>query len=433
LLKLNGSLRVKAKRILALVLAATILSGIIFANDYTWTRRLDRYRDTEEFTYLIDHMDYATPKWHRHLWLRLTALFTDQDTMKGAYQRACLRFNRGDLAEALSFMAAAAERASAEEKAGLMLETACLAYLAGENETAHENAVRSAEQMPDSREAQWYRYKYAAAVGDVASQAEGLGAFAEMDGSQTYLQEAGRLHLALGHYEKAGSFYNRTIEDFGGNDELYYLRGSCRMLTEDYESAISDFKRSSHNGSLYSLGTCELALEHPASAAQYFEASVERGEYVEDSRLMLAACKLDLNQPAEAERLLDTYIANGGAYESAAYYRASARAMQGNFEGAIEDYDAALLAGNFPEDTFFGAAQCRYFAGRYEEAVDLFLECIKLEVRPAESRYYLGMTYAGMGETEKARDMLKQSLSQELAQQPETAETDQSASNQNLK
>jgi len=29
--------------------------------------------------------------------------------------------------------------------------------------------------------------------------------------------------------------------------------------------------------------------------------------------------------------------------------------------------------------------------------------------------------------------MLKQSLSQELAQQPETAETDQSASNQNLK
>ena len=108
--------------------------------------------------------------------------------------------------------------------------------------------------------------------------------------------------------------------------------------------------------------------------------------------------------------MLNTYIENGGAYESACYYRASARALQGNFEGAIEDYDAALLAGTFPEDTLFGAAQCRYFAGRYEEAVDLFLDCIAYDVRPAETRYYLGMTYTEMGESEKARELLRESL-----------------------
>ena len=324
-----------------------------------------------------------------------------------------MRFNRGDIAGAIPYLAKAIEQAPEAEKAGLMLELACLSYLTGETEAAHQNAAQAAIQMPDSKDAQWYRYKYATAVGNISSQAEGLGAFAEMDGGKRYLQEAGRLYMALGDFEKAGYFYNRTIEDFGGHDELYYLRGSCRMLAGDYESAISDFKQSGYTGSLYSMGACELALGRPASAAQYFEASVERGEHIHDSRLMLAACKLELNQPAEAESLLDTYIANGGAYESAAYYRASARAMQGNFEGAIEDYDAALLAGSFPEDTFFGAAQCRFFAGRYEEAVELFLECIKLDVHPAESRYYLGMTYAEMGELEKAREMLKQSLSPE--------------------
>lgn len=410
-MKFDWSLRNKAKRVLALVLTAAILAGIVFANDLSMARRLTAYKDVEEFKYLMGNMDYASERWLRNLWVQITASFIDEDSMEGAYQRACMRFNRGDIAGAIPHMENAIELAQEGEKAGLMLETACLSYLTGETEAAHKNAAQAANQMPDSKDAQWYRYKYAAAVGDISSQAEGLGAFAEMDGSQIYLQEAGRLYMALGNYEKSGHYYNRIIEDFGGSDELYYLRGSCRMLTGDYESAISDFKQSGYNGSLYSLGTCELALGHPASAAQYFEASVERGEHIEDSRLMLAACKLELNQPAEAESLLDTYIANGGAYESAAYYRASARAMQGNFEGAIEDYDAALLAGNFPEDTFFGAAQCRYFAGKYEEAVDLFLECIKLNVHPAESRYYLGMTYTEMGELEKAREMLKQSLS----------------------
>ena len=45
--------------------------------------------------------------------------------------------------------------------------------------------------------------------------------------------------------------------------------------------------------------------------------------------------------------------------------------------------------------------------------MDLFLECIKLDVHPAESRYYLGMTYIEIGEVEKAREMLKQSLTLE--------------------
>ena len=412
-MKWKWGMRNKVKRILALVLTAAILAGTVFVNDYSLERRLAVYRELEEFQYLMENMDYAHDRWLRNLWVQITASFTDKDTMEGSYQRACIRFIRGNIEGTIPYLEDAIEWASDKEKAKLMLEMACLSYLTGDNEAAHENAARAAAQMPDSKDAQWYRYKYATAVGDLSSQAEGLGAFAEMDGGKGYLQEAGRLYMVLGDYEKSGYFYNRTIEEFGGHDELYYLRGSCRMLTGDYESALSDFKRSGYTGSLYSMGTCELALGRPASAAQYFEASVERGEHVEDSRLMLAACKLDLNQPAEAERLLDTYIANGGSYESAAYYRASARAMQGKFESAIEDYDKALLAGSFPEDTFFGAAQCRYFAGRYEEAVDLFLECIKLDVHPAESRYYLGMTYIEIGEVEKAREMLKQSLTLE--------------------
>ncbi|MBQ4263954.1 MAG: tetratricopeptide repeat protein [Clostridia bacterium] len=407
---ISGSGFDKLKRMLALMLAVAILAGIVFANDLSLARTLAAYRDVEEYQYLLSNMDYASDSWLRNLFRQMSVVFTKADTADGQYRCACVRFSRGDMAGALPYLVKAAELVEGGKRAEWMIETGCLAAMCGEAETAHEHVVQAAELAPENADAHWFRYKYAAAVKDLASQAAGMGAYAERKGGEPFLQEAGRLYMLLYDYENAGRFYDMLIENHGGDDERYYLRGSCLMFTGRFEEAIADFKRSSFKGSLYSLGACELSLGHPQSAALYFETSMERNEHVEDSRLMLAACELEVGSPVRAEEMLNTYIENGGAYESACYYRASARALQGNFEGAIEDYDAALLAGTFPEDTLFGAAQCRYFAGRYEEAVDLFLDCIAYDVRPAETRYYLGMTYTEMGESEKARELLRESL-----------------------
>lgn len=401
----------QAKRVLALLLAVAILAGIVFANDLTMARTLSLYRELEEYQYLIQELDYTSQRWLKNLLTQLTTVFYSEKTAVGSYRRACVKFNRGDLAGAIPYMTAAIELTPENERAELLLEKACLSYLVSDVPTAHECAAQAAQLVPEDLSSQWYRYKYASAAGDVVSQAKGLGAYARMHGGQIFLQEAGRLNMAIGEFEEAQYFYHRTIEEFGGNDELHYMRGSCLMLTGQYEEAIGDFKKSSFNGSLYSLGACELALGHTQSAALYFETSMERNEHVEDSRLMLAACTLELGNPAEAEKMLNTYIDNGGAYESAAYYRASARAMQNNFEGAIEDYDASLIAGTFPEDSLFGAAQCRYFAGRFEEAADLLSDCIDRGVHPSESRYFMGMTLMELGRDEEARSILKEALS----------------------
>ncbi len=400
------------QRILAIVLVAALLLGLV-VTDQTLLRRRDAiYRGNEAYAYLIEHMPYQSDGFKR-LYDGVSIWFVAEDGLDGCLRRAGQKFCDGNAMEALEWMDRATTLDGAlpdAERAEHLLLAACLASLSGQARTAQIYTARAAQIVPADADAQYLLYRFSLDSSDYKTAADALSVYIERTGATERWQEAAEMYMTNGDYARSAQTYSLAMTAHGKTEELLYRRGLCLMLSGRYQAALGDLKKSSFPGSLYAQGVCLLSLGNAAEAAKQFEASLGKLEEAQQSRMMLAVCLLDLTDYARAETLLDEYVAQGGQVQEIAYYRAMARAMQGKYEDAIADYDVSAKDAAFEHDSLFGGAHCRYSAGRFDESAQAFRTCVEKGIRPAESWYYLGLSLMEIGETAEAEEALHTAL-----------------------
>ena len=151
-----------------------------------------------------------------------------------------------------------------------------------------------------------------------------------------------------------------SSEAKGGNFEgLYYNRGICSLLSENWEGAVADFAKSVETepyvkDAQYNLGISQVQLGKVEEAAATFTAMIEADE--------------------KEEKAEGTPVSE--AVKGAHYYRAVCRGSLGDLEGAIADY------------TF----------------------CIDQGYELGQSYYQRAQVYAALGDTEKQNSDLQNSL-----------------------
>lgn len=403
----------KVQRIVAIVLVAAMLAGVIIVDRTRVGLYSGMYEDSLTYAYLSETMECLSYGWVRWLGYVLGTHFSDEQSDSGRYRRACVNVAEEDFSEAaewLAAMTASQTQRSDEQNAQLYLQLACARSLSGDASGAVEAASGAARFAPEDVRTQDMYYQFSLVAGDSANAAAALANYAQLTADASLYDEIADLYLDAEQYEESGRFYTLSIEANGADQRRYYLRGTCRMLLGQYQDAIEDFSNSDMEGSLYSKGICEMALGDFAQAQRSFETSIERGEQVGDSQQMLAVCKLETGEYAQAQRLLEQYLQDGGNYEQIAYYLGTARAMQEDYEGAIEDFDAAVEAGIFAQESLFAGAQCRYSIGRYQEAAERFEQCVQEGIQTAQSQYYLGLSLVAIGESDRAAEALLEAL-----------------------
>ena len=397
-------------RTLSAVLSAVLLLGVVSAgltiSGEGWAAA---QRETEAYAYLKERLDGLSDGWAARALREIASWFAGASDAKGCYQKAAARLNRGDEAGALAWLQRAIDKSEGAQRAEAALCAACLTSLTGDAKSAAGYAVEAVKLAPEDRQARWLSYLFLSGAGDTPGAAEALAAYAGLSGERGRYEEAARLATEGGDHAAAIRYYSMAMHG-GASDELLYLRGLSYQSNGELEAAAADLALSEYPGCLYALGTIEWTLGRGEEAARSLEKSIARGERENDARRLLAVIRLQAGAFKEAEALLDEYLQAGGQLIDIAYYRGSARALAGDYEGAISDFDAAALTEEFGSDGLFGGAQCRYLAGRNEEAAERLLRCIREGVFVAQSRYYLGMTYLRLGETERAAEQLKLAL-----------------------
>lgn len=401
------------RRAIAIALVAILLTGIVVSDPLAFLNRNAAITGSAEYKYLSGVMTGLTYNLPLSMWYEIRSWFADPGSAEGIAQKAGAALNAGRLEAALDWAEKGLQLNKEQDDAQRSeryLIAACLAKLNGNIAKAKDYASMAVTCTPKDIQAQQFLYAYAGAAGDSAKAAAAFGAVAALESDPDALRQAAQKFSELGDYGEARRYYTLVIGLGVGTDEDLYQRGSCSMLDGDYRSAIVDFSRSGIPGSEYSAGMCEVLMGRIEQAESRFLTSIERGERVNESRLLLSSCKLEGGKYQEALDLLDQYVADGGAVAEIAYYRAIAYAMLGRYDEAMTDYDIAATFNQYQEDSLFGGATCAYHAGHYEEAIRRFDQCIRRGIRIAESQYYTGLALAATGDTVKARDMLRQAV-----------------------
>lgn len=91
-------------------------------------------------------------------------------------------------------------------------------------------------------------------------------------------------------YEEAAEVFQAAIDEEKNMDDAYRGLGIARWETEDYEGAREAFENALHNetektATIYNfLGNCEMKLENPKSALNYYRLGLEAEDCSEDMR-----------------------------------------------------------------------------------------------------------------------------------------------------
>lgn len=399
-------------RAIAIALVAVMITGIIAVNPIAYVNRNAAITRSAEYAYLTDAMRGLTDNLGLSIWYRIRSWFANTGSAEGLLEKAGAALNADDAASAFIWAEKSLLMREGELQADDYLITACLAGLCGDVKKAREYAGLAVKRSPGDYQAQRFLRDYAYAAGDTLTALQAFGACAELLGDADELTQAARQFADIGDYAEAIRYNTLAMDAGAKTDESLFTRGSYHMQAGDYNAAIADFSRCTYPGSEYNLGMCEAALGRMARAEHHFEASIERNERVNDSKLMLSSCKLDGGEYEKAIALMNEYVQAGGPLADVVYFRANAYAMLNRYDEALANYNAAIAANVFIGDSLFGAGACLYYAARYSEAIERFNECVRLGVNTAQSKYYLGLSLAAIGDNAKAREMLIQAVSE---------------------
>ncbi len=186
------------------------------------------------------------------------------------------------------------------------------------------------------------------------------------------------LYDKMKDYEKAISFFNKTIKRNPKDDSSYLFRGGAKMNTKDYSGAISDFRKaisiskndkiSSH--SHYGIASIYVEMEDYKSAKIELDRAIDLGlksEYIFNS---LCHTKYYLKDYRSALIDCDKSIKMNPKYHYAYDSRGDVKFALGDKKGACADYKETKKHGYKKED-FYDKKKYKELAEDLERKLDI--------------------------------------------------------------
>ena len=227
------------------------------------------------------------------------------------------------------------------------------------------------------------------ASGNAAAAEEAYDKYAAVAGSEK--PETG---FQSGLYKMQNGKLEEAIKAFEAyvNDETYgagaqYNIAICKMNLGDNAGAIEAFnaceeKGGTFTGLWYNRGTCYFLNEDWAKSSEDFTRSIENEQFVEESRYNLAICNMQKGEYEAAVTVFDEMIKN------------------------VESSEGTTLN----DSVYYFRAVCNEALGKYEDAIKDLTTCIDHGYELSQTYYERAQVYAAMGDTEKQSSDLEQSL-----------------------
>lgn len=230
--------------------------------------------------------------------------------------------------------------------------------------------------------------------------------------------EAGEAYFEQGNYQLAMVEYRKAIEEYTGNNEeldvIQHRLGECYYGVGEYEIAIPIFEESIETRKSYgeknsdifisyiAISNCYLMLEDYDKALEYALISLDEYHKTED--------KYETDESYIFERLSTIYYWRGDYDNSISY------------ANQVIDYDTSNLLDEEQYEidvvySYSNIADCYYDRGEYQTAADTYEQAktVCIEYGDYYSAGYMGYyeadAYEMLGDLEKTREILKETIS----------------------
>lgn len=414
------------RRLLALVLAAALLGGMLLA----WAVQI---RDLElQFVGTVleqakrvtnNNTAYLDQPTLERAWRVLKTVISKPDTYEEYDTYASLAIAKGDYAGAVQYMQGCIDTYSgddARELALLWLRKGSLFTLTEQPEAAIECYDKSLELNPGMADACLLRAQMRSELGMPEEAAEDLIRYQELAGENPVIQAAlGSLYESIGNYSAAVKCYTLSVESGSYETSVLASRGRCRILNGDTAGAKNDLERFFREGGEDSggdiwamLGMCRLEAGENAGAIEAFHSAIDLG--YRDSLMLYGQCisaamaeedygtvekdsgnairlaeesGWDEQETAqfyqwqgfgyfgqqkfkEAADALEKALERNSNLESAHYYAGVCYMSQEESENAIRHFRASAARGEYGSTCLYNSALCNIQLERYQEAVN---------------------------------------------------------------
>ena len=213
----------------------------------------------------------------------------------------------------------------------------------------------------------------------------------------------------------------------GQSAESWYQAGSAAEDAKNYAAAIADYQKALQYDSTYSSAWFHLGYAYLESH-QFQQATTSFKKYLslfdkpdeQGAWLMLGITYQDLEQydkAADAFRALIRLTNERGMSYEAHYELGHSLCLGGQYSAAIDELQNAMQREEAACDSVGACADSEnlrnylglsyYHLGRYEDALGAFKDALWLKPKDIDTHYFLGMTYARMGDKAAALDEYK--------------------------
>jgi tetratricopeptide (TPR) repeat protein len=153
-------------------------------------------------------------------------------------------------------------------------------------------------------------------------------------------------------YSSADADFTRCIDLGGGNKDIYYYRGICRMMAEKYLEAAVDFKSAQTSGMAgteYLQALCSYQAGEYEKALPLLAALVKQGSKDENVSFYHGVCCMKTEDFPAAIQSFTHSIEKEEMVQASHYNRAMCYVKQNDLESALKDFEIAAKSGNDEE------------------------------------------------------------------------------------
>jgi tetratricopeptide (TPR) repeat protein len=153
-------------------------------------------------------------------------------------------------------------------------------------------------------------------------------------------------------YSLAEADFTRCIDLGGGNRDIYYYRGICRMMAEKYLEAAADFESAASYGmadTVYLQALCRYQAGDYEKALPLLTALRKENSKDENVSFYHGVCCMKTEDYQEAIRSLTQSIEKQEMVQASYYNRAMCYVKLNDLESALKDFDIAAKSGDDEE------------------------------------------------------------------------------------
>jgi tetratricopeptide (TPR) repeat protein len=379
--------------IVAVALVVVLLAAYFPLQEFsraTITRRQADEKNSAAANYLVDQTEYIHESGLKRTSQMVESFLFSPTTVEDYYLLAGARIARENFPEALEYVdkcLALYNGTDSAVLADLWLKKGCLCAIQGDQQGALEGLDQALQFNPESPDAYLvksqvyvemeknqqalesmkkyfelapesddYRLTLAQLMmtqGDISGALEQLTNLADkgLADAQAYgLRGAGYFQTEV--YSSAEADFNRCIDLGGGNKDIYYYRGICRMMAEKYRDAAADFESAQSSGMAgteYLQALCRYQAGEYEKALPLFTALMKQGGKDENVSFYHGVCCMKTEDYPAAVQSLTQSIEKGEMVQASYYNRAMCYVKQNDLESALKDFDIAAKSGDDEE------------------------------------------------------------------------------------